>query len=303
LFYVALSRARDRLFLYSAEATKTGSRRDPSPYLERLGPLKRRQLRPSPGDPDEDATPIAVSFAGPLSFTDAQIALYEKCPRRFFYTHILEVGGRRTTTAFMGLHDVVQATVRVLAARSPEDAEDAMVTEVFTTLFDEHEVSQHGYAADFRAIGTQLVAYFADRRRGKRSIDAKPLRLTVAGGEIVVTPDEILVDDQGYAVRSIRSGHLSSSQLDNLSAAAFQLAAQDAFPGCRVELVHLADGNETPLDLSSKKLATRRTRVDAAMADIAAGLFPMKESPFTCPRCPAFFICGPVVEGAFEKKS
>jgi hypothetical protein len=69
-----------------------------------------------------------------------------------------------------------------------------------------------------------------------------------------------------------------------------------------VELVHLADNSQTALDLTPRKLTTRRAKVDAAMSDIAAGRFPMNESPFTCPRCPAFFICGPVVEGTFEKK-
>ncbi|HZZ31866.1 MAG TPA: ATP-dependent DNA helicase, partial [Phenylobacterium sp.] len=302
LFYVALSRARDRLFLYSAQATANGSRRDPSPFLARLGPLQLRRVAPAASAPDDDATPIPVRFAGPLSFTDVQIALFERCPRRFFYTHILEVGGRRTTTAFMGLHDVVQATVKILAARPPEEVDDAVVAEIFTTLFDSHDVAGHGYSADFRAIGTTLVGYFADQRRGRRSIAPEPLRLVVVGGEIVVTPDEILVDETGHAVRSIRSGHLSASQRDNLGAAAFQLAAQDAFPGCRVELVHLADNTQTALDLTPRKLTTRRAKVEAAMADIAAGRFPMRESPFTCPRCPAFFICGPVVEGAFEKK-
>lgn len=307
VFYVALSRARDQLFLYSAQANagnggKPGTRRAPSPYLGRMGELSIRELPPSPSPAGEDKTPIKVAFAGPLSFSDGQIALYQKCPRRFFYTHVLEIGGKRTSTAFMGLHDVVQAAIEILAAKSPEEADDAVVAEVFTALFDSHEVATHGYATDFRALGTQLVGFFANRRRGKMTREVTPMRLAVAGGEIVVIPDEILDDATGRAVRSIRSGHLTSSQTDNLGAAAFQLAAQCAFPGCRVELVHLSDGNETPLDMSDKKLAARRAKVEAAMADIAAGRFPMDESPFTCPRCPAFFICGPVVDGGMEKK-
>lgn len=307
LFYVALSRARDQLFLYSAQANagsggKTGARRDPSPYLARLGPLTVRQMASAPSQPAEDMIPIAITFDGTLRFSDAQIALYEKCPRRFFYTHILEIGGKRTATAFMGMHDVVQNAIKVLAARPPEDADDVIVAEVFAELFDNHEIAGHGYAADFRTIGAKLVDYFADRRRGKTIVDPKPMRLTVAGGEILVTPDEILFDGIGHSVRSIRSGHLRTSERNNLGAAAFQLAAMEAFPGCRVELVHLADGAETPLDMTEKKLTPRRAKVEAALANIAAGRFPMDESPFKCPRCPAFFICGPVVNGTFQKK-
>lgn len=307
VFYVALSRARDQLLVYSAQANassngKIGALRRPSPYLGRMGELSVRELPPSPSAPGEDETPMKVAFVGPLRFSDGQIALYQKCPRRFFYTHVLEIGGKRTSTAFMGLHDVVQDAIKILAAKSPEEADDAVVAEVFTTLFDAHEVASHGYAADFRALGTQLIGYFADRRRGKASREPPPMRLVVAGGEIVVTPDEILEDETGRAVRSLRSGHLTKTQRDNLGAAAFQLAAQDTFPGCRVELVHLSDGTETRLDMSDRVLATRRGKVETAMADIAAGRFPMDESPFKCPGCPAFFICGPVVDGGMEKK-
>lgn len=307
VFYVALSRARDHVLLYSAQKNadsggRAGARRHPSPYLDRLGKLTVREIPAAPSPPGEDATPIPVTFEGLPSFSDAQIALYQKCERRFFYTHILEIGGKRTSTAFMDLHDVVQDAIRVLAAKSPDDADDSVVAEVFTALFEAHKVSTHGYADDFREIGAQLVGYFAARRRGKTALEATPLRFNVTGGAIVVTPDEILEDGSGIAVRSIRTGHLSSSQKDNWGAAIFQLAAQDAFPGCRVELVHLSDSEETPLGLSPVQLNGRRAKVESAIADIAAGRFPMNESPFTCPRCPAFFICGPVVHGGMEKK-
>lgn len=307
VFYVSLSRARDQLLLYSAQknadsAGRTGALRHPSPYLDRLGRLAVREIPATPSTPGDDATPIPVSFIGPPSFSDAQIALYQKCERRFFYTHVLEIGGRRTSTAFMDLHDVVREAIKVIAAKSPDEADDAVVAEAFTTVFDAHKLAAHGYADDFREIGARLAGYFADRRRGKTVLETAPIRLNVTGGVIVVTPDEILQDTSGICVRSIRTGHLSSAQKDNWGAAVFQLAAQDAFPGCRVELVHLSDNGETPLRLSPDQLNGRRAKVESAMADIAAGRFPMNESPFTCPRCPAFFICGPVVDGGMEKK-
>lgn len=305
LFYVALSRAQDQLFLYSAARTTAKARRDPSPYLARLGAgVRQSALTPALSlGPDEDMRPIPVRFDGNLTFTEHQLELYERCPRRFFYTHILEVGGRRTATDFMKMHDIVQDVVKALAATPPEAADDAVVADLFAGAFDAHELAGHGYAAEFRAIAHSLVKYFAESRRGKTAAPPEVLRLRIPGGDIVVTPDEVLVDEGGgRAFRRVRSGHRASRATEGLAAAAFQLAAMDAFPGCRVELIYLSDASATPLQMKPDMLERRRGKVIEALERIAAGAFPMKESSFVCPRCPAFFICGPVAEGALEKK-
>ena len=143
LFYVALSRARDRLFLYSAARTAANAHRDRSPYLTKVGVgLIQRTLTPAVAKPpDEDLVPLNVRFGGALSFTENQLELYDRCPRRFFYTHILEVGGCRTATAFMDMHDVVQDVVKSLAARSPHEVDDEVVAKVFAAAFDGHALA------------------------------------------------------------------------------------------------------------------------------------------------------------------
>ena len=302
LFYVALSRARDRLLLYSAQSTTNGRPRQPSPYLGRLGELDARPVTPALGsDVDDDAAPIGVKFPAGMRFTENQLELYDRCPRRFFYTHILEVGGRRTGTAFMDMHDLVQSVVQTLSQRPPEEANDAVVADVFASAFDDHEIASHGYAPDFRRIAGELISFFAQSRRGKTLGEVTPIRLTLPGGEIVITPDEVLHDEQGQVFRRVRSGHKSSKAEESLAAAAFHLAALDAFPGARVELVYLADAKATPVNFTAKVRENRRVKVAEALGRIASGQFPTEVSAFTCPRCPAFFICGPVGEGIFEK--
>ena len=245
--------------------------------------------------------PLDVHFEGALTFSENQLELYDRCPRRFFYTHILDVGGRRTATAFMEMHDIVQDVVRTLAAKPPQETDDEVVAEVFDAAFDSHALAGHGYAADFRAIARSLVGYFAKSRKGQGSVPPESLTLTVPGGQIVVTPDEVLLDGSGRTFRRVRSGHQSSKATEGLAAAAFQLAATDRFPGCRVELVYLADASATSVQMKRDVLERRRGKVADALGRIAEGAFPMKELSFVCPRCPAFFICGPVVEGALRK--
>ncbi|MDB5481149.1 MAG: putative ATP-dependent helicase, partial [Caulobacteraceae bacterium] len=305
VFYVALSRARDRLFIYSAAQTANGGSRSPSPYLTRLGPgLVERRLGAAPaGMPDPDLAPIPIRFQGRLSYTEAQLAQYDRCPRRFFYTYVLQVGGRRSTTPFMDMHEVVGGVVATLATRPPGELTTAEVAETFEAAWAAHRVSGHGYADDFQAIARSLVSYYVDSRTGQRLEPPGPLRLAVPGGEVVVTPDEILVAPDGArAVRRVRTGHKRSKEETGIAAAAFQLAANEAFPGCRVELVFLGDGEPTPVNLTAKTLINRRATVAEMLAGISAGRFQAEESSFTCPRCPAFFICGPVPAGRLDKK-
>ena len=44
-----------------------------------------------------------------------RLELYEKCPRRFFYTHVLGLGGARKATAFARTHDCLYELIRWLS--------------------------------------------------------------------------------------------------------------------------------------------------------------------------------------------
>jgi hypothetical protein len=66
--------------------------------------------------------------------TDQRLASYEKCPRRFFYTHVLGLGTARRTTPFTKAHDCLYHLIEWLAEKqvtgSPtlEEAEAALET-------------------------------------------------------------------------------------------------------------------------------------------------------------------------------
>jgi superfamily I DNA/RNA helicase len=303
LFYVALSRARDRLLLYAPTEARNGRNRPLSPFLDRLGAaLMRRAIVPSRSLPiaGEDRD-IELAVEGPLRLGAPQIALYESCPRRFFYTHVLQVGGRRAATAFMHLHEAVRVVVEeVIAAENPmsdrelEDRTDA-------ALADEG-LGDHGYRADFRDLALAMLRFFLASRAGSVAEAPVALVLNFGGEEIIVRPDEILVRPDGVrAVRRIRTGHMRSDEGDDVGAAALILAVGQAFPGAVAELVHLSDAETHPLNLSERQLNGRKDKLEKFLADIRAGCFPSDISPRTCPNCPAFFICGPTPIGPLQK--
>jgi len=304
LFYVALSRARDRLFLYAATQKSNGHRRPLSAFLDRLGAgVTRGQMNLSRVlPPAPEAAEIKLAIDGGLRFNAHQIAVYERCPRRFFYTYILQVGGRRTATGFTQMHDAVRTVFQEMIALGGTLGEDELQGRV-AAAFAVHGLSGHGYANDYQVFALGMLRYFASIRQGRTTEAPTALSLTFGAEEIIVMPDEVLIrPDGGRTFRSIRTGHQRSTDGKDVSAAAFMLAARRTFPGAIVELVHLSDQKAEPLSLSPKELQNRQEKLDGFLQEIRRGRFPPDPSARVCPSCPAFFICGPTPAGVLEKK-
>lgn len=299
LFFVALSRARDQLLLYSPTQKSNGASNPRSPFIDRLsGRIVMRHVTPSKVVPPRpESMPVPLTIEGPFAFTDHQLALYERCPRRFLYTHILNVGGRRTETAFMQLHVAVQKVVDGIGGKEPALAE---LVASLDAVWGEHGPADNGYADEYKRIAVQLLSFYAGTAAGAEVRPVPRLGLPVTGGQIVIRPDQVLNVDGKTTMRRVATGHKGSTDHDSLATAAFFIAAQTHSAGCTVELVHLSDGAITPVGMTPRVLANRRKSIDEMGNAVQAGRFPLKESR-TCPRCPAFFICGPLPDGPLKK--
>lgn len=65
--------------------------------------------------------PIPVAFGGAVSVSGFQIGLYDSCRRRFFYTHVVEIGGRRTATPYLLMHDAVRSVAKEIVSHVPSE--------------------------------------------------------------------------------------------------------------------------------------------------------------------------------------
>ena len=129
------------------------------------------------------------------------------------------------------------------------------------------------------------------------------LRVRLGDEELVIEPDDVLLRvDGSRTVRRVQTGHFRNAETDDVGTAAFLLATRQAFPGAEVEFIHLSDQTARSMDMTDKKLETRRGKLATHLQDIRAGRFPAKASARSCPGCPAFFVCGPTPEGTLEKK-
>ncbi len=298
LFYVALSRARDRLFLYAASVNAGGAKRDVSPFIKRLGnALSVVPTKPS-REPHGDLsdTPIDVVVPDDFRLEGHGIGLYQACPRRFFYTHLLQIGGKRTQTAFMQMHDAVR-TVYQLAVKTGESNPD-WVSAALKEAFAASSLAEHGYVKDYRALATKMMGFFTSIRMGQPPHEPVTLTLWVNGAQVSVTPDDVFVSPEGEQIfRRVQTRQTRKDETKNPGAIAFLAAARQVSPQARVEFIYLSDENVVPVDVTDKQFASGSTKVNDMVSQVHAGLFPAEPSDRSCPGCPAFFVCGELPPG------
>ncbi|MBR0695342.1 UvrD-helicase domain-containing protein [Bradyrhizobium lablabi] len=303
LFYVALSRAEDRLFIYAATQDVRGYRREPSEFVKRIRLAARHLggLADCPVPPENE--PIPIEIDGAISVSGFQIGLYKSCQRRFFYTHVLNVGGRRTLTPFLQLHDAVRAVIKEIVSWGATAPDTRQVAGLVDQAFADRKLTEHGYAQEFRAMASDMIGYFLAERAGLAATAPMPLRFSIDTGEIVVMPDDMLVLKGGRRLlRRIQTGHYREDDVKEIEAGAFAIAVQRNAPGAQVQVQHLSDRETSDISFTDKSLKTKRKHLEEALSGIRAGEFAPNVSLFTCPNCPAFFVCGPVPAGSFQKK-
>lgn len=299
-FFVAASRAQDSLLLYASSVQNNGNKRSRSKYIDRIAPSLHHMNNPSRCSFEPNAPEVLSVGEEALLLSEKQVSLYERCPRRFLYTHALALSGKRTESAFMQMHSAVYEVLEWLVRNHGETMPSNEELEAqFTQSWQNCGPVDHGYADDYRCIGRRLVQYLMNTRQGRQLIQPMILQLSFPEGEINVLPDEITLDADGnHNIRRIKTGKKGSDEFDRIEYTLLVEAAERHFGlGTRVEVVHLAGETQEVIQVSDRKKNTRLDKARSVMGSIAQGHFPAKPDNRTCPRCPSFFICGKVPPG------
>lgn len=305
LFFVAMSRARTHLRIYSFQRQPNGDTRNPSDYLPRIAANLRTIGSPATIDlPPRPPRRIEVTIADEWERTHRHISAYENCPLRFFYTHVLGIGTAKRPTPFERTHACVYefidwlAEERVNASPTLEVAQEA-----FDAIWKDNAPHDSPYVADYRKLAGGIVEGLIKAGAGRRFREASPLAINYKNGKVIVTPDEIAERDDGViVVRKIATGKRSKSEFAKLEYALYQRAAAQHFgPSAVVEAVHPSDSGVEDVPLPKKtKAGNNDTKVEEILASIASGHFPPDTDAFSCPRCPHFFICASTPNGPLD---
>jgi superfamily I DNA/RNA helicase/Zn-dependent peptidase ImmA (M78 family) len=305
LYFVALSRARTHLRLYLARRQPNGNNRSASPFLDWLpSSLVREVSHPSRLPLPADAArphPIVVHRAADCHVTDSYLGLYEKCPRRFFYTHFLGLGGKKKATAFSQTHDCIYDVIRWLSdARRRGEPSLAEAEKAFDEIWKTRGPIGHGFADDYRRLASRLVAALVRAGAGRKFRNSASIAIDLPGGRVLVEPNELAELPNGTVLlRRIHTGYKRSDEDGRLEYTLYHLAGQVEFgSNYSVEAVHLTDEVTELVTISSTMMNNRRAKSSQMLTNITGGHFPANVDAVTCPRCPHFFVCAATPQGA-----
>lgn len=307
LFFVAMSRARTYLRLYQTRLQENGKRRSPSDLLAKVPTGLIGSTDPAPVVPLPAGAPrpqpSEIVFPSDWAPSDHSIELYQKCPRRFFYTHVLGLGGARRTTPFSRTHDCIYGIIEWMAEARLGGVPDLAETEAqFEKIWDERGPKDHAFATDYRNLSSRLLDALVKHGADRRFRKAEPLAVDLPNGRVIVEPNELAsLKDGTVVLRRVRTGYRTQTEYDGLEYTLYHLAGDEHFRGnFVVEAIHLTDGTREPATVTHAKIANRRKETDEMLAGIAAGSYPPETDAFTCPRCPHFFICSAAPQGVLN---
>lgn len=299
LFFVALSRAEERLILYAPNRKSNGHKQNRSSFVDDISAeLSNATSIAAPTDTRVVGERFTLEVEGIARMSPSQLATFDKCPRRFFFAHVLQVGGRRLESAPMRMHNAVQAVVDELTSRLNDMPSGPELQMIVDTAWNEHGPTDHGYAAEYRQISDELLQFFYQLRKGETRHAPQSLSLRFEEAEIVVTAHEEIKSGQTTIFRRIRTGRKTSSAATALDAAAFQIAATGRG---EAEFVYLTGGDQDRLDMSPRQIDTRKKKIGDAAISILEGRFRPNRTD-RCARCPYFFVCNDPPSGTLRKK-
>lgn len=307
LFFVAISRAKTHLNLYLSKTLPNGNKRKPSPYLELIPSHRLNDIETPPvlslSKTAEENAHINVTMSANWKLSDGRITSFERCPLRFFYTHMLGLGQARKVTAFSKTHDSIYELLRWLEpARLTGEADLSNVKARFEEIWQTVGAHDHAFATDYKKIAIRIIEAMVRRGDDFQFQETVPLSVEIMNTEVMIQPDEVAHGPEGQViVRRVRTGYERSDEYDRLEYTLYLLAVRTHFgPDASLRALHLTDDVESVVEIKTIKLDNRIKRCESIVQEITVGNFPPKTDSVTCPRCPHFFICGAVPAGPLQ---
>ncbi|MFH2063220.1 MAG: ATP-dependent DNA helicase [bacterium] len=324
LFYVAMTRAKDGLFLTSAEDYGGRRKKKPSRFLSELG-FDRTPVAPSM-ELLEDIRPAPAvrsapsDYRPPSSFSFSQLEAYDRCPLQYRFAHVLRlpVFGKASMSFGKTMHAALERFMGELAVRSASrqgqlfggdpgvpapDAGLPVSLKELLEMYDQSWISDW-YKDDaerekFRRDGRRMLEGFYEDLSAGRPVPLlleQDFRLKLGGHVFRGKIDRIdLLPDGTHEIVDYKTG----TPKDKLSAddkrqlLLYQLAAGRALGlrSTRLTFHYLKDGTKQSFIGSDEDLGKLEEQIEATLQEIVAGEFVPKPSMINCQNCDFSGIC------------
>lgn len=298
LFYVAMTRARDALYISHFEKKKNNFK--PSPYLLQAarmnGGIKRFASLPLP-----DLSRATLGERTPMlemGFSD--IASYEECAYRYRLASslafqqklVIELGyGKAIHHILRHVAEIVRATGKVPTRREAEK----IVAERFYLPFADHPTFERMIKAAGKVLGRYLDTHSSDLKR-VWAIE-RPFEIHLPDAIITGKADVILDEEKGLPGRLAIVDYKSTEDPERSERYEQQVAVYAAAgrgEGLTVEagyLHNLNNGSRQSVDVSEARTKEAISRLCKAVEGIRKGKFDAKADEMKCSGCDYGRIC------------
>jgi superfamily I DNA/RNA helicase len=299
LFFVALSRATERLALSRSLLSSGGNKSNPSRFYDVLA-----EVLPTPSSvtwpaaaSQREALAVPTIVPGLSRRVNAEeIVAYDRCPRDYYYRYVLELRGRHDDSAYVEFHRCVQQVLRWHGqqVRDGVTVDGAALTRRLDEVWAAAGPVGHPHEPLYRRLAGELVDRACSRPRDGRRVPSPEWEIEFSNGVVVLIPEDVeVLPDGAHLVERLRTGRPTKSETDKLVYALYvngsaSLGRPDA---TSIRVRFLSTGTVAPVEFGRQALKNRLATCDKVLAGISLGVFPPKPSDRNCPRCAYYFIC------------
>jgi len=293
IFFVGLSRARDYLSLTRAERY-TAQNATPSKFLDSISSVVHAARHQGSG-----ATLTQPAKFMPQTprepYTERELTVYAGCPARYRYEAIDGLRGGRDESAYIKFHRCVYITVDWLekqrAAGQTADAGAGLAR--LAAEWKQNGPCTHAFEAFYRATAEAMVREMAATIATELGqYDRAEWLVAIGARQIAVTPDRVLISQDGVRVQRIRTGRRTKSEPDKAIYALLRRGATSKYPGRRISIETLYLGTGEAVLVLPKNDDKRLKEYADSIISIEGGDFHAVPDVRRCPNCPCYFMCG-----------
>lgn len=302
LFFVAMSRTCDFLYLSRAKYDRNSGKE--SVFLEKLSDILPEAKVVSSEAQNETNTELQLleQFNG-YHFYHKQIEDYFRCPRSFYYKHVLKLKTLREDGVYLKFHTVLQRTIAELM-RSPKSIiNKEFALEKLREFWSETDLDEHAYSPIYRAKAEEMLSKMSKRIAAES--DSKPIKQTFAvefeHGVIKIQPEFLQIENGLVKARRSKTGKVPQKDGKDENAKIvenedilLQTALQNCFAEHEIEMkkFYLGQDEVREIEPNATLIKNRLEKYNDTLFQIKHGVFPQKpKDEANCLNCSYFFIC------------
>lgn len=310
LFYVACTRARDRLYLTGAEDVGGARKKKPSRFLAELDAIpdaKRlmRELRAGAASSFDAAEPEpahdgAFVLEMPKDYSFSQLAAFENCPLQYKFAHLLKIPTIDKGQLNFGktVHAVAEAFIESYRDRPEAPMTEEDVVALYESLWNGEWYEDAVQKARFHAAGLSAVKHVRARTLAERPtpwLVESPFSVKVGPYTVRGKIDRVDRLPNGRAVIiDYKTGKAKDEIPAGMKAqlAIYQLALQDVHgvETGAMQFWFVNDDVVTPVE-PAKDVEKVRAKLEERITELATSDFAPTPGEHTCRWCDFKDIC------------